>query len=94
MERYNSYDVLSLEELYMVMRPWIPNHPNYGLYTDLDEATCVCCGSTNLELHSQTAKTSLSVFEQYVCKDCGKHNRKRSNVLDKESRQNLMSNSL
>ena len=94
MEEYNAYDVLSLEELYMVMRPYISNHPNYGLYTDLDEPVCTKCGSTKLERHHKDATTSLSVFEQYVCKDCHSFNRKRTNLLDKDKRKNLMSNSL
>nr|WP_243899437.1 ribonuclease H-like domain-containing protein [Burkholderia pseudomallei] len=32
MQAYNTDDVLSLEELYLVLRPWITGHPNVGNY--------------------------------------------------------------
>lgn len=68
MERYNRQDTDLLEELYHRLLPWIPGLPNRNLY---DGQGCVACGSANVERDGDY-KTPLSVFDRYVCLDCGK----------------------
>lgn len=90
MEEYNRYDVLSLEELYYILRPWDNKHPNFNLYQDDVETTCRC-GSSKLAKDG-FAYTNLSKFQRYRCTDCGAESRGRTNLLDKEQRKKLHMN--
>lgn len=90
MEEYNIHDVLSLEELYLVMLPWMKSHPNINLYYD-DNLTRCKCGSVDLE-HKGYWYTNLSKFDKFECNDCGSYVRGRVNVLPKEKRQSLKAN--
>lgn len=87
MQEYNIYDVLSLEELYVVMRPWVKAHPNMNLYHSREQLECRC-GSTNFE-HNGYHYTNLSKFNRYQCQDCGAEVRDSVNLLPKEKREFL-----
>jgi len=92
MEQYNKYDVLSLEELYLIFRPWDSKHPNFNLFDDEEEMACNACGSTSLTKNG-FARTNLSKFQQYKCNGCGKPDlRGRTNLLSKEQRASLLMN--
>lgn len=71
MGAYNRQDVVTTEELYYELIPWIPGHPNVALY-DKEEGDQVCtrCGGGRLEKRG-FAYTNVSKFQQYRCKDCG-----------------------
>ncbi len=88
MVRYNKHDVKLLEEVYLKMRPWIKSHPNLGIHTPLVTPTCPRCGSREL-VKNGTVRTNASVFQQYVCKECGGYSRDRVSTLTKEQRANL-----
>lgn len=90
MEEYNRYDVLSLEELYTIIRAWDNKHPNFNLYGDLEDIKCRC-GSHNL-VKDGYAYTNLSKFQRYRCADCGAESRGRTNLLTKEQRNKLHMN--
>ena len=90
MQDYNIHDVLSLEELYMKMRPWDNSHPNINLYYEDLEIRCRC-SSTNLD-HNGYWYTNLSKFDKFRCKDCGAEVRGRVNLLPKEKRETLRGN--
>lgn len=83
MRRYNKRDVVTTEELYDRLLPWITAHPHVGLYRGDTEDTCPKCGSTRLERRGW-AYTTVSAFRQYRCKDCGGWSRsgKRSSGTD------------
>jgi len=83
MKEYNIQDVLLLEELYNRLLPWVPGHPNRGLYDESDVPICRC-GSTKL-IKQGYAYTSVSKFQQYQCKDCGAWSRGRKNLADREN---------
>lgn len=70
MEDYNVQDVKLLEDLYMILRPWIKNHINYSLYSD-DSFVCPNCGSDRL-VKRGLYKTTHSIFQRYKCISCGK----------------------
>ena len=91
-QEYNIHDVLSLEELYVILRPWMNNHPNINLYYEDYSIRC-SCGSTNLE-HNGYAYTNLSKFDKFQCQDCGSEVRGRVNLLTKEKRDTLRMNVL
>lgn len=92
MKEYNIYDVLSLEELYTILRPFFKGHPNINLYYEDNRVRCKC-GSTDFE-HNGYAYTNLSKFDRFRCNDCGAEVRGRVNLLDKEKRKSLRMNVL
>ena len=68
MKVYNKQDVVLLEKIYLVFRPWIKNHPNVGLVAE--SAICPKCGSE--KLHSRGLAVTLSaVYKRFQCQDCG-----------------------
>jgi hypothetical protein len=90
MQDYNINDVLSLEELYTILRPWYKAHPNLNLYYSDNEVRCKC-GSTNFE-HNGYHYTNLSKFNRFQCVDCGGEVRDRVNLLPKNKRETLRGN--
>lgn len=85
MRVYNKQDVRLLEQMYDILQPWIPGHPNAGLFLDgsQDKDMCPACGGTNL-LPQGFAITSTSRFQRWQCADCGKWSRsgKRAGYVD------------
>lgn len=90
MEQYNKFDVLSLEELYLVLRAWDKRHPNINWYYD-DTAVRCTCGSKDLE-HNGYVHTGVSKFDRFRCNSCGNEVRGRVNLFSKEKRQSLKMN--
>lgn len=90
MKKYNEYDVLSLEELYYILAPWDKKHPNFSLISGCDKPTCRC-GSTEF-VRKGYAFTNVSKFQRYRCKKCGAESRGRTNVLDKDEREDIRMN--
>jgi DNA-directed RNA polymerase subunit RPC12/RpoP len=72
MEKYNKRDVTLLEEMYALLRPWVPNHPNMALLNG--KHGCPACGSRALVIRKY-GYTSVGKFVQYRCSDCGKYSR-------------------
>ena len=84
MLEYNEHDVVLTEEVYLELRGWAGAHPNYGLYTAADESPCcTVCGSDNL-IRKGWHYTSVSAFQRFQCKDCGKKMRGRKNFAKKD----------
>jgi hypothetical protein len=84
MQEYNIQDVMLLEKLYRVLRPWVKNHPNVALFEDGTEARCRCCNSTNLNRRGYQY-TNASRFQRYRCMDCGAWMRGRLNDFNREN---------
>lgn len=88
MEEYNKGDIVLLDRLYTLVRPWITNHPNVALYMDQDKRICPVCGSNHL--HSRgTKKTKVLEYRSYHCLDCGAWPRERL-AKKKAARKNLL----
>jgi hypothetical protein len=87
MEKYNKYDVLSLEELYKKMAPW-DNSINFGVYNDKIEQKC-SCGSEKELYKKGFAYTANGKFQRYLCLDCGKQHQGKQNLLSIEKRKSL-----
>lgn len=94
MKTYNEGDIPTLRELYLKIRPYIPNHPNVALYFgDVGETKrCPVCGSKELELLEGKAYTNLSIFDAYRCKDCGTVKRSGVSGITSEQRKNFLRN--
>jgi len=88
MKEYNIHDVLALEELYDIIKPFSNKHPNVALAQGSDQLTCRVCGGTHLS-NSGDWHTSLSVYDLYRCEDCGAYSRGRKTNTTKEQRNNV-----
>lgn len=88
MKEYNINDILSLEELYDIIRPYSSKHVNVALSQDNGVPTCRICGGTHLS-NSGNWHTSLSVYDLYRCEDCGAYSRGRKTNTTKEQRNNV-----
>ena len=70
MREYNIQDVLTLEEVYLKLRPWMTRHPNVAIYNEGAETVCDKCGSTHVQFRGYY-KTNVSKFKRFRCNDCG-----------------------
>lgn len=89
MEKYNRQDVGTLEEVYVKLLPWIPNHPNRGIYEEPGVPVCPTCGSTHLQRRG-ISRTITGKFARYQCVDCGTWTRAPTQDNDKLDRTILM----
>lgn len=76
MREYNIPDVTSMEELYLILRPWYVGHPNVAIYNDSDEPACPKCASTNIKQDGWTF-TQAGKYERIHCGNCGGWSRGR-----------------
>jgi hypothetical protein len=68
MKAYNMNDVVILEHVYMLLRPWIKNHPNYSLYEE-DSLVCPHCGSRHY--HKRGFQyTNACKYQRFQCQKC------------------------
>lgn len=87
MEKYNKYDVLSLEELYKKLIPW-DNSINFSIYYE-DSLDRICsCGSKRFKKNG-IKYTSVGKYQRYKCLDCGSEISGRSNLLSKEKKRSF-----
>jgi hypothetical protein len=86
MERYNKYDILSLQELYNKMAPW-DTSIDFNLYNNNIETACNC-GSYSLQKRGHSI-TTTGKFVRYQCTDCGRWSRGKDNLFIKEKRASL-----
>ncbi len=68
MKKYNAHDVRLLEPVYLMLRPWMKNHPNIGAYTNT--ACCPKCGSSKITRQGKR-RTATRVYDRYKCEGCG-----------------------
>ncbi len=83
MEKYNKHDVLSLEELFLKLRPWASDMTLSTYYPEADpECDCGCQVFTkNGYYYTTTGK-----FQKHRCSECGSEYRDSTNLLSKEDR--------
>lgn len=93
MIRYNKQDVRILDKVYKKLRPWMPNHPNIGVYVDDTEPRCPKCGSKRLQLRG-FSYTQVGKYQRYQCLEdnCASWSRGRFTVQDIENRRALLNN--
>lgn len=89
MEEYNRMDVISLEELYIELRPWMTNHPNTHIHKGTDELCCPKCGSEKIT-RSGYYFTNKGKFQRYYCKDCTGWSSETYMINTKENRKALL----
>lgn len=67
MMTYNTQDVYELEKLYLRVRPWISNHPNFTVETG---AMCPKCNSSDVQFRGVSI-TNTRRYRRFQCKNCG-----------------------
>lgn len=88
MFKYCGNDVMINEEVYLLERAWMKNHPNIALYGDMEEKRCPYCTSTNLTKQGRYV-TPMNVYDSYRC-ECGGISRAKNNRLTIDQRNNLI----
>lgn len=91
MAEYNRIDVVSMEELYLRMRPWIEGHPNLAAYTESTAHECPKCGSTKVNKRGR-ALTQTGEYHKFQCTNCGGWSRSRYTTSKPNKRKALLSN--
>lgn len=92
MRLYNIDDILSLEGVYLAIRPWAEGHANLAnMYPDDGAMRCPKCASTNLTKRGFSF-TNVGKYQRYCCESCGGWARSRYTLNSKEHRSNLLSN--
>lgn len=89
MGEYNQQDVIALEQMYLRILAWIPQHPNFNVYTKDNTPVCSNCGSTELTFEGNYY-TNVSKFKSYRCTKCGHVGRGRYTELSREKRQSIV----
>lgn len=89
MRKYNIPDVLSMQDVYLKLRPWVVGHSNLAVYTDDEELACPVCGSHHVK-QDGFSYTNVSKYLRYVCSHCGAWSRSRYTVNTKAKRQALL----
>lgn len=69
MRDYNTVDVLALEELYYILRPWSSSHPTMNAMSEDETTCCPKCGSDALQKRG-FHYTNKGQFQRYQCRDC------------------------
>lgn len=89
MKEYNIQDIISLEEIYLKMRPWMRRHPNVGVFNETSTAcSCPKCNSTNIQWRGY-AHTNVGRYHRFQCNDCGGWGRTRTSILEKGASKSL-----
>jgi hypothetical protein len=96
MKKYNEQDVISTEELYLMMRPWMEGHPNVANHDELDQEVreterCPKCASTAL-IKEGYKYTQTGRYQQYRCGSCGGWSRSRYTLNTIAERKALLTN--
>jgi hypothetical protein len=92
MQTYCKGDVLLLEDVYLAMLGWIPNHPNIGVLIGSTVPTCPNCGSTIFFEGEEALEysTPQNVFPAVRCAECGRVSRTRISKITKEQRKTMV----
>ena len=69
MKRYNIDDVLVTEEVYLVLRPWMANHPNVAAANG--RCSCPKCGSDSIQFRGSVTSRVGVIYKRFRCNDCG-----------------------
>ena len=91
MQVYNKQDVITLEEVYIKMRPWMRRHPNVAIYDEPDRPSCPKCGSADIQLRGFIT-TNAYKYRKFVCNTCGGWSRSRFNIYPVGLKENLLAN--
>jgi DNA polymerase elongation subunit (family B) len=87
MEKYNKYDVLSLEELFKILSPW-DNGIDFNIYHEADVNVCKCGNSVFKK--SGFHYTQKGKFQKFQCTKCGCELRGTKDLHSDAKKKSLM----
>lgn len=90
MQVYCDQDVKVLEDVYLLMRPYIQPHPNIALHIADGITRCPSCGGIHLKSEG-SYRTTVNSYEALRCTDCGSLSRNRKSNMDKDVRKAILS---
>ena len=93
MQEYNIQDIVTLEELYLKLRPHDTRHPNVAVYGEPTEITCPKCGSEDSHKRG-FYRTNVGKYQRFRCNNCGGWHRSRYTEYPKEKRNALTTNAV
>lgn len=67
---YNKQDVLLLRDVFLKLRPYMPNHINRQLFGNDEAGACPRCGSRHIQARGRKVAIS-NVYNQFQCQECG-----------------------
>lgn len=70
MKKYNKGDIVALEELYLIERPWMKTHPAINSLEARPNA-CPKCGGTTMHAGMKYTATNSNRYQYFRCLDCG-----------------------
>lgn len=82
MREYNIQDVLTLEEIYLRLRPYMRNHPNVVQFNGGDKLRCPKCGSDHIQYRGWYFTKMGLAYRKFQCQDCGGWGRERFSAKD------------
>jgi len=86
---YNKQDVLLLEDIYVMLRPWVKNHPNMGIFMEAHEPSCPNCGSTDIK-ECGYYTTSVNRYLAFRCNSCGAVCRSRKSDIPLKCKSGIL----
>lgn len=86
---YNKQDVLLLEDIYVLLRPWVKNHPNMAIFMEAHEPSCPNCGSTDIK-ECGYYTTSVNRYLAFRCNSCGAICRSRKSDVPLKCKSGIM----
>jgi len=92
MKKYNIPDVISMEQVYMRLRPWVQGAVNVNAYTTEDNTIrCPICGSDDVHEEGY-AYTQTGQYKRYHCAadNCGAWSRSRYTINSIKKRKSLL----
>ena len=92
MKLYNIEDVITLEEVYLKLRPWDSKHPNINNKDDTTESDRVCCpkcGGKHLGRRG-FYYTNTGQYQRYRCLECGGWSSSRYTENSIKTRKSLL----
>src|SRR5690606_11884903 len=93
MRLYNIQDVVTLEQVYEKMRPYMRNHPNVAVFNDEEETCCPRCGGNHLQRRG-FAYTNVGKYQRFVCTECGAWSRTRFTEHTKAKNKSMVVNAV
>lgn len=89
MRRYNIPDVLSMEQVYLRLRPWVQGGVNVAVYADGENLACPVCGSHKIVADGYSY-TNVGKYQRYHCGGCGAWSRGRYTLNSLAKRKALL----
>lgn len=86
MKAYNKNDVIIMEKLYLILRPYMKSHPNLGMFTG--KVVCGKCGSSKIQARGLTFANTVK-YHRWQCMDCGGWGREAVGEVNVDALRNL-----